>query len=204
MLASSTSVRFENRVLIHWINGSVGRLYIHEINPSAKKFLERSASRGFTPSGLVASIVIEVIGTSYDAVRLERVVAERVRLVAGLVEVAGVERVDVDSNVDPGVMSRRLAFNAAGFIATEHVRRVAGGRDLVVRDVHLERRHSGDRARGGTDLGREVRQRREVVAEGGGELGEAIADELHAVARVARKPDHHAAKRFHPTSRARF
>ena len=32
-------------------------------------------------------------------------------------------------------------------------------------------------------------QRREVVAEGGAELGEAVAHELHAVARVAREPD---------------
>ena len=65
MFASSTSVRLAKRALIHSISGSVGRSYIHEIRPSAKKFFERSASRGFTPSGLVASTVIEVIGTSY-------------------------------------------------------------------------------------------------------------------------------------------
>ena len=47
------------------MSGSVGRVYIQQIRPSAKKFFERSASRGFTPSGLVASTVIEVIGTSY-------------------------------------------------------------------------------------------------------------------------------------------
>ena len=33
-------------------------------SPSAKKFLERSASRGLTPASLQTSLVIEVIGTS--------------------------------------------------------------------------------------------------------------------------------------------
>ena len=47
-------------------------------------------------------------------------------------------------------------------------------------------------------------QGREVVAERGRELREPVADELHAVARVAREPDHDAAERLHPTSRARL
>jgi len=43
---------------------SVGLVYIHEISPSAKKFLLRSASRGLAPVGLVASSVRLVMGTS--------------------------------------------------------------------------------------------------------------------------------------------
>ena len=43
---------------------SVGRLYIHETSPSAKRFLERAASRALIPSmPSVARTVIEVIGT---------------------------------------------------------------------------------------------------------------------------------------------
>ena len=43
---------------------STGRLYIHETSPSAKKFLERAASRAEIPSmPSVARTVIEVIGT---------------------------------------------------------------------------------------------------------------------------------------------
>ena len=53
-----------NRFSIHSSVGSIGRVYIHEISPRAKKFFERSASRGFTPSSLVASSVSDVIGTS--------------------------------------------------------------------------------------------------------------------------------------------
>ncbi len=45
--------------------GSSGRVYIQLTRPSAKKFFDRSASRGLTPSGATASLVSEVIGTSY-------------------------------------------------------------------------------------------------------------------------------------------
>ena len=50
--------------------GSTGRVYIQEMSPSAKKFFERSASRGFTPRSLHDSSVRLVIGTCttwYDA-----------------------------------------------------------------------------------------------------------------------------------------
>ena len=42
---------------------SVGRVYIHDTRPRAKKFFERSASRGLTPSGAQTSLVSDVIGT---------------------------------------------------------------------------------------------------------------------------------------------
>src|SRR5690606_35807947 len=45
------------------------------------------------------------------------------------------------------------------------------------------------RARGGADLGREVRQRREVVADERGRGGEAVPGQLHPVAGVAREAD---------------
>ena len=43
---------------------SVGRPYIHETSPSAKRFFERAASRAVIPSmPSVARTVIDVIGT---------------------------------------------------------------------------------------------------------------------------------------------
>ena len=62
-LAAFTVSRFENLLSIHSMVASTGRVYIHDTRPSAKKFLERSASRGLTPSSFVASSVIVVIGT---------------------------------------------------------------------------------------------------------------------------------------------
>ena len=48
---------------IHSSVGSIGRVYMNDTSPRAKKFLERSASRGLTPSGSQASLVSDVIGT---------------------------------------------------------------------------------------------------------------------------------------------
>ena len=64
MLASATRGLPPNRSAIHSTVGSIGRVYIQLMRPRAKKFLERSASRGLTPASLQTSWVMEVIGTS--------------------------------------------------------------------------------------------------------------------------------------------
>ena len=92
-------------------------------------------------------------------------------------------------SVAPLGRSPRLAFSAAGFIATRTSGRSPGGQDVVVGEVQLEGRDAGQRALRGADLGREVREGREVVAEDRGLLGEPVAGELHAVAGVAGDPD---------------
>ncbi len=63
MFALQTSSLFLNRDAIQSSVGCTGRVYIQLIRPSAKKFLERSASRGLTPSSVQTSLVIRVIGT---------------------------------------------------------------------------------------------------------------------------------------------
>jgi hypothetical protein len=70
----------------------------------------------------------------------------------------------------------------------EDVRGVARRQDVVVGEVQLERGDARQRARGRADLGREVGQRREVVAEGGRLRGEAVAGQLHAVTGVTGNP----------------
>ena len=181
--------RDENFCSIHSIVGSTGRVYIHEMRPRAKKFFERSASRGFTPSSLHASSVIVVIGTWITRYDGERAVVERVGVVADLVEVALVERVGVDEHRRARRQLGQVGLQRRRVHRHEHVRRVARRDDVVVGDVHLERRHAGDGAGRRTDLGREVRHRRQVVAEHGADVGEAVAGELHAVAGVAGEPD---------------
>ncbi len=61
----------------------------------------------------------------------------------------------------------------------------------MIGEVDLEAGHSGQRARGGANLGREVRERGEVVAEQSGLAREAVARELHTVTRVTREADDH-------------
>ena len=123
--------------------------------------------------------------------RGERVVVERIPDVAGLLEVAGLERVGVDDDRRAGREVADVGLQRGGVHRDEQVGHVARGHDVEVGDVDLEARHPGDGPGGRPDLGRVVRQGGEVVAEGGADVGEAVADELHAVAGVAGEPDDH-------------
>ena len=63
-MASRTGGLSSNFFSIQSTLGSVGRPYIQETSPSAKRFLQRAASRAVMPSiSSVARTVIEVIGT---------------------------------------------------------------------------------------------------------------------------------------------
>ena len=120
----------------------------------------------------------------------ERSVLERVRLVAGLLEVALGEGVGVD---DDRAALREVAdvdLERGRVHRDEHVRLVAGREDVVVGEVDLEAGDARQRAGGRADLRGEVRQRREVVPEDGGLAREPVAGELHAVAGVAGEADH--------------
>ena len=117
---------------------------------------------------------------------------ERVRRVAGLGQVARGEVVGVHDDrgalgqvAEVGLQRRRVHRD-------QHVGGVARGEDVVVGEVDLERRDAGQRALRGADLGGEVRQRHQVVAEGRRLLGEPVAGQLHPVAGVAGEPDDHA------------
>jgi hypothetical protein len=121
----------------------------------------------------------------------QRVVLERVGGVADLGEVALGELVGVDDQHAARGQVGDVGLERGRVHRHEHVGAVAGGEDVVVREVQLERRHAGQGAGGCADLGGEVRQRREVVAERGGLGGEAVTGELHAVAGVTRETDDH-------------
>ena len=125
----------------------------------------------------------------------QRAVLERVRLVADLGQVALGEVGGVDDDqaaarevVDVGLERGRVHRH-------QHVRPVAGGHDVVVGEVQLEAGDAGQGALGRADLGGEVRQGRDVVAEGRRVGGEPIAGQLHPVAGVAGEADDHPVER---------
>ena len=62
--------------------------------------------------------------------------------------------------------------------------------------MHLEARHPGEGSLGRADLGRKVRERRDVVAAECGGVGELGAGELHAVAGIAGKAHDHGVELF--------
>jgi hypothetical protein len=71
--------------------------------------------------------------------------------------------------------------------AIEHVGRVPGRGDALAAELDLERRHAVAGARRRADLGREVRQGREIVAAERRGHGELQTLQLNAVAGVAGK-----------------
>jgi hypothetical protein len=71
----------------------------------------------------------------------------------------------------------------------EHVGPVAGGEDVVVGDLNLEGRDTGQCACRSPDLGGIVRLGREVVTEDCGFRGEPVTGQLHAVAGVTGESD---------------
>ena len=125
-----------------------------------------------------------------NLVLVEAAVLERVRRVARLLEVglderAGVDdqRAVVDQILEVGLERRRVHRD-------QHVGRVTRRVDLRRREVELEARDAEQAAGGCADLGREVGERRDVVAGFRRGLRELGSGELHAVAGVADEPDH--------------
>ena len=154
-------------------------------------FFERSASRLVTSTSFSASSVSVVSGTSCTWYSVERAVLERVRVVAGLLEVALGEGVAVDDQRAALRQVAQVRPQRGRVHRHEHVGRVAGREDVVVGEVELEAGDARQRAGGRADLGGEVGQRREVVAEQRRLAGEAAAGQLHAVAGVAGEADGH-------------
>ena len=97
--------------------------------------------------------------------------------------------------VAPRGTSPRLALRAAGFIATSTSGASPGVSTSWSAKCSWKLETPGQGALGGADLGREVRQRRQVVAHRRGLAREAVPGELHPVARVPGETDHHAVER---------
>jgi hypothetical protein len=74
----------------------------------------------------------------------------------------------------------------------QHVRVVPRREDVARGEVDLEGRDAVRRARGGPNLGGEIRQRGEVVAHDRRRVREPATGELHPIARVAGEADDHA------------
>jgi len=71
----------------------------------------------------------------------------------------------------------------------QRVELIAGRVDPLAAELELEARHAEERAGGSADLGREIRQSRNVVAGPRCFRGELLAGDLHSVAGIAGKPD---------------
>ena len=164
--------------------------------PRANMFFARAASLRDRPNSLTASTVMPVRSTGCTANSPSGEPASPspssgLASYPALVRLRSVKSWVSTMIAAPLGRSPRLAFERRRVHRDQHVGGVARGQDVVVGEVDLERRDPGQRALRGADLGREVRQRHQVVAEDGRLLGEPVAGELHAVTGVAREPDDH-------------
>ena len=178
-----------------------GREYIHETRPEREEVLR--------PFG-VAPLDVEILerprgqrrdGNREERVPVERTVLERVGLVPGLLQVALLEGVDVGDDRAAVLEPGQLLLQRRRVHGDQHARRVARRGDLVVADVDLERRDAGEGALGRPDLGRELGQGGQVVAEEGALGGETGTGELHAVAGVTGEANHHPINHLHVRGR---
>ena len=159
-------------------------------------FLAREASLRDSPNSLTASTVMPVRSTGCTANSPSGSLAspsevERVGVVAGLGQVAAVKSCGVDDDRRALGQVTEVGLQRGRVHRDQHVRGVARGEDVVVGEVHLERRDARQRALRCADLGGEVRQRHQVVAERRRLLREPVAGQLHAVAGVTGEPDDH-------------
>jgi hypothetical protein len=117
------------------------------------------------------------------------VVLERVRVHLGLPKVGLLEVVHVHDQ-DPARFEIRQVHLQRGRVhRNQGVDGIARRVDLAAPEVDLEPGDTGQRPRGGADLGGVVGEGREVVSEQGGGVGELVARDLHAVSGVSGKPD---------------
>jgi hypothetical protein len=130
------------------------------------------------------------------AVARQRVVLERVLLVAGELEVLGLERAGVHDQDPAALQVRQVRAQRRRVHRDQHLGRVARGEDLVGRELELEPGDPRQAARGRPDLGREVREGGDVVAVERRSPRELGAGELHAVSGVAREADDYGIEAF--------
>jgi hypothetical protein len=126
-----------------------------------------------------------------DRERLQRAVLERVGRVARLLHRAHGEGILIEEDRRASAHERQVGLQCCGIHRHQHVGRVARREDVAAGEVDLERADAGHGARGGADLGGEVRQRREVVAEHRRGIREAAACQLHPVAGVSGEANDH-------------
>lgn len=124
-------------------------------------------------------------GDLVDLEPFERVVLERIRVVPDLRQVPLRELVGVDDEDAAVRQVDDVRLERGGVHRDENVGTVAGRQDVVVGEVQLERRHTGQRALWCADLGGEVGLRGEVVAERRRFRREPVSSELHTVTGVA-------------------
>ena len=125
-----------------------------------------------------------VDGDAHEAIATQRAVIEGVIGVAGLAEVDGGEGIVVDDDDAAVADAGKIGLEGGGVHGDESVYFVAGGEYFGAGEVDLVSADAGESSSRGADFGGEIGEGADVVADGGGGIGELRPGELHAVAAV--------------------
>src|SRR5262249_25143737 len=132
-----------------------------------------------------------------DAIARKRAVTERVGRVTGLLQVALVELVGVQDEDAARLQVPDVDFERRGVHRHQNLRLVARRADVAAAEIELIAGDARQAARRGANLGREIRQRRYVIADDCGGGGELASRHLHAVAGIPGETDGDGLKLFY-------
>ena len=116
-------------------------------------------------------------------------VLQRIAFVARLAEIARRAGAGVDDHRAAGLDRRQIDLERRRIEGDQEVGLVAGGLHTAGAEIDLERRHAVGGPDGCTDLGGEVGEGREIVADHRRRKGELAARQLNAVAGIAGEAD---------------
>ena len=181
--------RLCSELLLDPIRGDVGRASVHPRQQAEGehvlgplRLLLRDAETLSGPHGDRGH------GNAEHLVAIQGAVVEGVRRVAGLLQVPVDEGVLVDDQHPALLQVPEVGLEGGGVHGHQDVGLVTGRRDVPRGEVDLERGDPGQGAGRSADLGGEVGERRQVVAQHRRRAGEPVAGQLHAVAGVAGEP----------------
>ena len=133
-----------------------------------------------------------------QGVVVEAAVFQRIGLIASLGQVPLHKGVLIDNDGPADLQMSYLLAEGSRIHGDQNAGSVARCADVMVGNLHLERRHPGQRSLRRPDFGGEFRQRGQVVAEQRAGTGEPVTGELHSIAGVARKTNYQAVQLTRP------
>ncbi len=121
------------------------------------------------------------------AIAVQAAVFERILFVPRFLQILDAERVGVDDENAVRLQVAYVDLECSRVHCNEYVGLVTRRVDVFAAELDLESTDAGQRAGRGANLGREVGQRAQVVADGSCGCSKTIAGDLHPVAGIARK-----------------
>ena len=153
-------------------------------------FLHRSLDRLSSGESFRASSVSFVRSTSIRRKTVERTVLERALVVLGLLQIDATELAAIDDQDSVLLELTDVHLERCRIHRHEDVGSIPRRVDVEIREANLERRHPGNGPGRRANLGREVRERRDVVPHQCGGVRELAPGQLHPVPGVAGETDH--------------